>query len=361
MSINDTINNWFQKNKKLYKLSHLKLINDYISLQNTTVIRQIFISNDYNFEYISSQFKNIRFENIFKLNWLSICNKLIEYFPKVNIKCTFEKHSYIDEKIKNSNCRFIHDVYILINNPKNDRLYDCAIEYFEEKSHTRKCVDYDKELYCQQIVDNYIVYREESNKLDDFFKKTIYKILLLICASCNDHYTLSKINFFKNNQNNLKKYTEYFNRIINCKKKNKFNFKEFVIELHIINPETESVFVIDDLIEYLEENYNITIEPDEKGNCEYSIFVSMILFLDINMSARLSGYKKIYNIAMNIMFDSQQEIIYYINEINDKKKNLPEFLDIFCRNHIQNFIKPFSLEKAFQNLLPKFMNHFLNY
>ena len=83
----------------------------------------------------------------------------------------------------------------------NNKIYDCVIEYFEEKSHKRRSIDNDKELYVQQMVDYYIVYKEESNMMNKFFLDTIHKVLLLICACSNDHYTLSKINFFKNNIN----------------------------------------------------------------------------------------------------------------------------------------------------------------
>mgnify|MGYP000925755929 CR=1 FL=1 len=58
---------------------------------------------------------------------------------------------------------------------------------------------------------------------------------------------------------------------------------------------------------------------------------------------------------MNIMFLSQKEIIDYINENNNKKMKIPEFLDTILKNHIQDFHKTFALEKALQNLTLKFI------
>ena len=61
-------------------------------------------------------------------------------------------------------------------------------------------------------------------------------------------------------------------------------------------------------------------------------------------------YKKIYLESMRIMIESQKEIIIYINQSNEKKRYLPEFLDSFLKNHIQNYSKPHALKLAFENL-----------
>jgi hypothetical protein len=352
MITDNKINDWYSKNTKLYKPSDLKLINNYISIDKTLEIKEISISNDYKFKYISTRFKNIRCENIFKLNWMLICEKLIDYFPKIKIDCLFEASSYIDSKIQKGNATFKHDVYISINDK-----YDCAIEFFEEKSHKKKSIDTDKELYSQQVVDQFIIYKENEDN-DLFFRNTIHKILLLICASNNDHYTLSKINFFKNNMNNpnkLRTQTQCFNRIINYHRKNKFHFKRFFNELAPLNLDSEEKYKLDEFINFLEEEYSLIIILDEKGYCEYNVFASMILLLDINITHNLKIFKQNYLESMTIMIDSQKEIITYINDSNNKKRNLPEFLDTFLKNHVQNYCKPYALKKAFNNLSLKFM------
>jgi hypothetical protein len=353
MTDENKINKWFYDKTKLYERTDLDYLNEYISsIIHLCKIEEIFISYDYKFNFISSSFKNIRFENIFKLNWMIICDTLKDLFPKINILCEFEKSSFIDSEIQKGNATFKHDIYISICNPNNNRMYDCVIEYFEEKSHKRKPIDCDKELYVQQMVDYYIVYREESNTLNKFFLDTIHKVMLLICASSDDPYTLSKINFFKNsmNESDLKNNTHYFNNIMKYHKNNHFNFEKFFIELRPKNLETEDKFEIQEFIDYFRNEHQILINPDEKGNCDYSIFEDIILFLDINMSHRLGKYKRIYSKAMLVMLNSQKEIIHHINEVNNKKRNLPEFLDTFIRNHLQNYRKPFTLKKAFDNL-----------
>ena len=83
------INSWFEKNTKLSLKSDLLTLSDYIGNFDGVETKQINISNDYKFEYISSNFENIRPENVFKLNWLNICEKLSEYFPKIKINSMF--------------------------------------------------------------------------------------------------------------------------------------------------------------------------------------------------------------------------------------------------------------------------------
>lgn len=346
----EQINVWFQNKTKLYNKSDLMILYNYITNKMKNALIPIHISGDYKFEYIAAQFKNIRPENTFKLSWLLICAKLREYFPEINIDVTFETCSSNDNSIQKGNATFKHDVMIEVTN--NNRIYDCAIEYNETMSHKRKAIDNNKELYVQQLVDNYIVYKENTD-INNFFLNTIHKVMLLICASCDDHYTLAKINFFKNNQSNLKKLkkqTELFNKIITFNKMNKFNFMDFYKELQPVNTDTEEKFEMDSFIEYLEENYDIIINIDKKGYCMYNIFSSIIVMLDCNISDRLSAYKQIYLEAMTIMFDSMKEINRYINESTSKKNNMPEFLNIFMTNHIMNYRNPYALTKAKENL-----------
>ena len=342
----EQINKWFSKNTKLYNISDLIILYDYIKrIQANTI--DISFSHDYKFKYISNKFKNIRPENIFKLNWMLICDNLKIYFPEIKIDCQFEVNSLIDGQIQNKKSTFKHDVYITINDK-----YDCAIEFFESKSHKRKCIDSNKESYTQQVVDYYIIHKEEQD-INLFFHDAIHKILLLICASSNDHYTLSKVNFFKNNKNTsnkIKKQTEYFNKIIKFHKENKFNFKDFFKELSPTNLESEEDYDFNEFIDFLEEEYGLIIKTDEEGNCDYHTFASIILYLDTNISDILKVYKKIYLESMRIMIESQKEIIIYINQSNEKKRYLPEFLDSFLKNHIQNYSKPHALKLAFENL-----------
>ena len=347
------IREWYEKKSKLDNQSDLEIIYDYI--RPIAIAKRICISNSFKFKCIKTQFENIRFENIFKLNWMKICRKLNKlskkYFPKINIICKFESPSNMDYNMQKYT--FKHDVYIIIENLEHNKYYDFAIEYFEKDSHTRRDIDNNKELYCQQMVYQYIIYREEANNIKTFFLDTIYKILLSICVSCDDIYNLAKINFFKNNHYNpikLKNTTDTFINIVNYHKSNKFNFEKLFNKLLPKNLVTKELFEMNEFIEFLEENYNIIVNIDDNGNCNYNLFTSMILDLDINISQRIKPYKDIYSEAMNILLNSQKEIINYVKETTEKQQLLPEFLTYYLTNKIQSFNRPFAREKAYENL-----------
>ena len=347
------IDSWFRKNTKLCKTEDLARLYKYVNAErqsNVTHKKEINFSNDYKFEYISSFYDNIREENIIKLNFQNICNQIINYFGKDIIDCNFETPCYNDARMK-SKGHFKHDIYIEVKN--NRKQLDCVIEYFETNSHTKKSVDNDKEIYTQQIVDYYIVFTEKDNKDENsqyqFYIDTIHKILMMVCTVLEDHYILSKINFFKNNQNNskkLKRSTETFNKIINIHKSNQFNFDDFYNELQPNNPETNEEFTKEEFIEFLQ-NYNINIEDDI---CSYNIFSSIVIKLDVNISDIIDNYKNIYLEVMSVMFDSQKQIIIFINKINDKNKNISQFLDNFLLNHIHHYSNNHTLKKVVQNL-----------
>jgi hypothetical protein len=348
------IDSWYEKNTKLYEISHLEKIKKYLTNQKI-VKKEISISNDFKFEYYDDEesLDNIRYENIFKLNFLLICSKLREYFPKVEIGCLFEESCMLDKEIQKGNAVFKHDVYIAIYNDDTGKIYDCAIEYFEEKSHKKRSVDNDKQIYIEQLAYYYIVYKEQSDSLDEFYRDTIYKLMLLICTAENDHYTLTKINFFKNNQSNpkkLKNQTETFNQIITYHKENRFNFLEFFNEILPINPETEEEFNIDDFIEFLEENYELSISPDKNGFCDYDTFSLIIMNLDSTIARTIKYYKLIYVEAMKIIVNSHKELLVFSDSVNDKRLNMPDFVDTFLKNHIQCYKKKFTLVNVLENL-----------
>jgi len=344
--------NWFKGNSKLSRIDDLQFLHDYILKETKTEMREISYSNDYKFNYFPIQLEHIRPENMFKLNWMLICDNLSLYFPNINIECNFEAPSLIDSQIQNKKGSFKHDVYISINEK-----YDCAIEFFESKSHQKASIDSNKDAYSQQVVDYYIIHKEKQD-FDIFFHDTIHKILLLICASTDDLYTLSKINFFKNNKNNpkkIKKQTEYFNKIINYHKENKFNFEDFFKQLKPKNLETEDDYDLDEFIILLDEEYDLIIAMDKYGNCDYQTFASIILHLDGNISDILKTYKKIYLESMKIMLESQNEIIKHINLSNKKKLYLPAFLNSFLNNQIKNYIDKFTLDSVFTKLKDRFL------
>jgi len=352
MTENTKIKEWYYNNTKLYKKDDMIALEKYIEEMDIEM-EEINISADYTFHYIADMIQHIRYENIFKLNFLNICKNLSEYFPKLEITCEFEKPSLIDLQLQKGNATFKHDVYITITDNLFNKTYDCVVEYFEEKSHKKKPTDYDKMIHTQQIVDYYIVYREEDNMLGEFYHNMIHKLMTMCCTANRDHYTLAKVNFFKLNQDKpkkIKQQTETFNNIISFNKKKKFNFQELFIELKLKNPETKELFDIKEFIEYMEENYEIIIDLDKKGNSSYDTFEQIIININGDLSQRLQNYKNIYREAVRILFTSQKEIIELIDEINKKKEHLPTFINNFLLLHIMNYTNSFTLKEVYKNL-----------
>jgi hypothetical protein len=94
---------WKNKNTKIDNKNNLEIIKCYIfdkSDNDSYNIQNITVAGNYNFTYINYNKKDIRPENIFKLNFCNIIDKLKTYFSQVNIKIFFEKSTCIDKEIK---------------------------------------------------------------------------------------------------------------------------------------------------------------------------------------------------------------------------------------------------------------------
>ncbi len=342
------IQTWFNKKTKLYKRHDLDILRKYLNEIDKSLINKNIInfSSDIEFVYYDCNIDNIRPENIFKLNWYYIIKRMKKLFQNVKIKINYECPSIIETDIKEKRTMcYQHDVYITIRN--NNVIYDYVLEYFETKSHNIK-KDTDKQICTTQYVNIYSIYKEKQN-LYDYMKSTIHNLLVLVCAAINDPFQLSKVNFFKNHNNKLtlKKDTELFNKIISIKQNNKFHFEEFFESMNPKNGTTGDYFELDEFIEFIEDNYNIKIELDDDGNCSYKTFSKLIISLDKQVYSKyIQDYKKIYQYAMDILFDSQKQIIDFIKIFNEKKTNLPDFINFFFLNHIQNYKNKNTLSKV---------------
>ncbi len=333
------INDWFIKKTKIHNKSDLKILNNYLKKLDNKIKTQhsIEFSYDYIFRYYDYDVKNIRPENIFKLNWYHIIKKCKKFFDNIKIDIKFEKSSLTEREIKMLRATYKHDVYITIMNKTTDKMFDCVIEYFEHGSHNRK-IDIDKEIGTKQFVDLYAVYKEREN-LNIFMKTTLHKILMLICTANNDPYSLAKINFFNNfdNKAKLKRYTERFNKILEYKKNNYFDLMDLFENLKPKNSETGELFEYDEFVDFLENTYSIIIDTNNINS--YNLFVNIIIQIDDNMidSYDISVYKQYYAKAMDMLFVAQEQIISFIRDINDRKNGLPKFIDFFLLNHLINY------------------------
>lgn len=252
----------------------------------------------------------------------------------MNVLLLFNKKLLIKK-----NC-YAHDIYITITNSDNI-IYDCVLEYFEKKSHNDK-IDKDKEIQTEQFVDIYKIYDERRNyTMGQFMKDTIYDLLMLICTASDDCYSLAKINYFKSLESNTneKHLTQYFEYLIECKKINKFNFIDFHNRINPINPDNGEYISKDEFIKIINKNYKLNCILDNNYGT-YDLLSNIIINIDCGQieSSVIKYIKKIFNCAINILFNSQQQMINFIKERNNKKNNIPEFIKVFCQFHLKNHV-----------------------
>lgn len=362
------IMDWFNKKTKLKKFDDLKKLNNYIDYYNyknklTKQVLNLCYSWDYKFEIydldnVNMRVMKIRPENIFKLNFLIIIQKMKKYFNKVNypelkIFIDFERAGDFDMSRKKTQSTYKHDVYIKIEymNKKNYQEKEIGIEYFET-THDR-IKDNEKKISSKIQLDSYIIYKEENRNYHTFIKKTIYEIFLNICCVLDDKYILSKIIYFENHiiNKNIKQDTMMFNKIINWKKNNEFNFEDFFDSSGIINPDNDKPFKkINSFIDYLKDNYEINIKFYKNYLCEFNYFVEIINVIDSNCSPKIYDYRKTFTNMLSIMLDASNKII----ELNNKKSNLIKYyLPLYLDNlhlHIKNW-KNVKLQKNIYDAL----------
>lgn len=210
----------------------------------------------------------------------------------------------------------------------------------------------DKEIQSEMMTDSYNVYKETED-LYIFMKKMIHKLLMFSCAVTDNYYTLAKINFFKdfNDDNQLAQLTDKFNMMIDFKMNGSFNFNDFInTELIPIDPDTNEIFDINKFIKFLKKKYKIVIELDKDGCCDYKYLSNIILNLDKDITNKIIYFKKIYELSFEILIKSQQELFYFIEELGKKKHKIPNFLLFLFLNHLPNYIDDGVLEKI-KNIL----------
>ncbi len=339
IKLENKVNCWFNKKTKLYERKSIKKLRNYLKTCYKTK-HTIYFSNDLKFDYYDYNVNNVRVENIFKVNWRHIVKLLNKYFPKVKTRIYYECHSDIQKQIiRDTNC-YDHDIYIVIEDEDGHR-YDCVIEYFE-KIHNDK-IDNDKEIQTIQFVDLYKVYDEKKYyNMYQFMKNTINDILIMISTASDDCYNLSKVLFFKDceNQTNLKLQTDNFENIIECKKNNRFDFVKFYKKINPVDSDTGDAIDINSFITFLKKELNIMCNLDECRYGDYELFSNIIIKIDIMKieSPAIKQYKNIFNRAINILFNAQEQIINFVKERNEKKYLIPKFIDNFCKYHLKNHI-----------------------
>jgi hypothetical protein len=348
---------WNSKNTKLYNLKDLLILEYYLKNFNKSKVKNydISITDDYKFNFITYNGDNIRQENIFKLNLFYIVQKLKEYYKDADIGIFYERHTWCDKQIKNTQSTYKHDVLINVRisngeesiqdeNNLDKMTYDqikdsfeIVLEYFEKK-HNRFS-DGDKEISVKQTTDEYSVFNEKSDDFSEYYEKTIYSLMKYICASTNNKYELSKVLYYMNCNSKKKanKLTiDYFNRIIDYKKSGTFNFINFFDEIKPRDINTDEYFTVDEFIDFLDGEYDIQVELDDDNNCEFKTFTKIISKVSdesINSVHVIDKYRQTYFNAIDVLNDASDEIINLINNIRNKRYHLPVYVKNLLKYH----------------------------
>ena len=328
--------------------------NDNNDNDNNDSIKNITIAGKYEFTFIEYEDDEIRQENIFKLNFYNIIEKLKYYFPQVNLQIYFEKSTYVDKEIKKANTTYKHDIIINITPKANDlnelndlnadntyydpdKTFEIVIEYFE-KIHNR-FNDADKKISTNLFSDEYYVFDVNIDDIKNFMIDTIYGIIQTICAATNDEYELSKILYFdKNNNNrNLIRQVEYFNEIITIQKTNKFNLNDFYDRIKPKDVNTEKKITKKKFIKLLEEICELELN-NKKHIYDSQTFEKIIMYLDNTKisSERIISYKNIYCYSMKSLLNANKKIIDILQKQRTKRMQLPKFIRNFQKFHKDN-------------------------
>lgn len=344
------ITEWYNKKTKLKNFNELKKLNNYIDYYNTynhltKDTLELTFSYDYKFEFYNldnldliRQMK-IRPESIFKLNFLIIIKKIrkiIRYFNNINFRelkliIDFEKAGSIDINTKIPQATYKHDVLVKIKHSNNDNyeIKEIGLEYFE-KIHDR-IKDQEKKISSEIQLETYMVYEEKDKKYFEFIKNAIYEIFKNISSVLNDKYILTKIIYFQNYvvNKNIKQDTLIFNKILDWKKNNKFNFEEFFIGTRPINPANDKPFYdYFEFAKYLDEEHKIKIFLDNDNCTQFEYFIEIINKIDSEICPKIYDYRKTFTNMMSVMLDASDKIIVMSNKKSRLiRYNLPIYLD----------------------------------
>jgi len=337
----------------------LDIISRFLDIKGECSIQKITVVGKYDFSYVVYTGNKIRQENIFKFNFRNIVKELNKYFTNTKILIEFEKATTIDKKIKKPQATYKHDVIIKIiskdidendidENDIDENTYEIVLEYFE-KVHN-KFNDDDKKISTDLFSDGYYVFCEKNDNMKEFMISTIYSIIELICASMNDPYELSKILHFNKNykSKSYNKNISYFNKIVEIKKLDDFDFTELYNKMTPTDPDTGDEFTKEEFLDYLKTKYkldvnvNVDLDADAtKFNAE--LFESIIIMCDENIdsNAYLTHYKIIYMETMNTLFSASQKIIDIMTKQRKKRLQLPEFIKNIQKFHKDNLKNEF--------------------
>ena len=322
-------------------------------------IDKIFFGNELEFSYIKlkNNFddKMISIRDIFKFNMKSIIIQINKYFPEININIDFNVPNRNEFIIKKYDETFKYDVYVSISNSQN-AFYDCGYDFVNNKNidnNKYQNFSYNKEYlkifdnddnyidnykYISSIINlDYYNYFVENNDYKSFLSESIYRLLILLCAINSDEYKLAEIMFIKNNLElkNLSVKVQKFKKIINGEKNEFIDFYEFYEIISPINPETDKDMDFIEFKKYVEDKIMDKIILCD-NNIPWKQFELILIRLDSDISKNIDPWKILYIDAVSTLKESLRTINMIINEMNKKKKYIPQYLKEFLEKDLIN-------------------------
>lgn len=330
------VRNTYNNKTKIKEVSQLKNICKYLNASKLNTFQICFGNNIlidlFELDLVMLKKISIRPETIFKINLLIIKLKLLKYCNGSKFELSFEEPSTIERNIHKIQNHYKHDAIIQIYS--NTKFCEVGLEYNEKKSHcnTRQINnDNSRNINSKMFLDLYCVYNESNDNYEEFMKKLIYDLIVIICTVNKDEYFLAKILFLKEQKLNLRD-EEFFDMIINWKKTNKIDLQEFH---DLISPKDDegNDYSLDEYMEHLEE---LQIKVDNYI-CDYNNFVKLIINESNACSERIIELRKIQSNVADKLFCATKEIINLMEKVNEKKGLIIPYTEEIIKNlHILN-------------------------
>ena len=321
----------YRNKTKFKEITQLKRIIKYLNRSELTTVKISFgdkISVDL-FDIDLELFKNIqvRPETVFKANILVIKYFLQKLFNDCKILVDFEEPSTIERNIHRIQNYYKHDAIIKIYS--NTKFFEVGLEYNEEKSHcnTRQINnDNSRNINSKMFLDLFCAYEEEKDNYLEFMQNLIYNLIKIGCCINKDEYFLAKILCLKEENLNLLD-EQFFDLVLDWKKKNIINLEEFV-ELIIPHNEDNNEYTLDSYLEHLED---LQVKVNDK-KCDYANFIKLINNESRNCSNRIITLRKIQSYVADKLNCATKEIMTLIEEMNEKKELIVPYTEEIVKN-----------------------------
>jgi len=278
----------------------------------------VFLIHDINIKMLNSL--KIRPENVFKLNFLCILNKL--KCDDIINELLFEETSTNQIKLNKSKNHYSHDVLVKMSN--NYKKYEIGVEYNEKKTHNNSRQinnDNHRTLMSEQLLELYFEYNEGTDNYPQFIKDITYDILVCMCSLKNDEFLLAKILYFKDKDDTCKNDEDDFELFLNSKKNDEIDLKYLYDAMKPRNTDDEK-YTFEEYIEHLEEEYDLKIKNNK---CSYKDFKHIINNEPNDSSQKIIEYRTVISNVADKITDASKEMFKMMERLNKKTQNIVSY------------------------------------